>query len=107
MEEVWPPPAARARAALWAAERHILVSEYLVAADSLGSALDFGSPATVRVARALRQLAAAGYRKQCGDSARASRLLDHARLRLEPFLPSYEEVDLDALLDVVAAALEK
>lgn len=106
MEEVWPPPEARARAALWAAERHLLVGEYLAAVDSLGNALDFGSPATVSVARALRQLAAAGYRTQCGDPARASRLLDHAVPQLAPFLPVYEEVDLDALLEVVAAALE-
>lgn len=78
----------------------------MAAADSLGNALDFGSPTTIRVARALRQLAAAGYRKQTGDPVRASRLLAHARSRLAPFLPSYEEVDLDALLDVVTTSLE-
>lgn len=106
MDDVWPPPEARARAALWTAERHLLVGEYLVAADALGGALEFGSPTTVRVARALRQLATAGYRQQCGDATRASRLLGRARSQLAPFLPSYDEVDLVALLAVVTVALE-
>ncbi len=106
MDDVWPPPEAQARAALWAAERHLLVGEYLAAADALDGALEFGSPTTVRVARALRQLATAGYRGQCGDAARASRLLGRARSQLALFLPSYDEVDLVALLAVVTVALE-
>jgi hypothetical protein len=105
MDDDWPPPEARARAALWAAERHLLASEYAAAGDSVGAALSYGSPRTVAVGRGLRQLAAAGYRKQAGDPIRAARLLEHARTRLAPFLPRYEEVELAVLLEVVAASL--
>ena len=106
MDEDWPPPEARTRAALWAAERHLLVGEYAAAGDSLGAAVSCGSPGTAAVARGLRQLAAAGYRRQAGDPIRAARLLARARTQLAPFLPCYEEVDLDVLLEVVAASLE-
>jgi hypothetical protein len=78
----------------------------VAAGDSLGNALTYGSPSTVAVSRGLRQLAAAGYRYQEGDTVRATRLLGHARERLAPFEPCYEEVDLTTLLAVVAASLE-
>jgi hypothetical protein len=106
VEEVWPPPRASARAALWAAERHLLASEYAAAGDSLGNAFAYGSPATVAVSRGLRQLAAAGYRYQSGDTVRATRNLEHARGRLAPFEPCYDEVDITVLLEVVTASLE-
>jgi len=106
MDEDWPPPAARARASLWAAERHLRAGEYAAAGDSLGNAISCGSPGTVAVGRGLRQLAAAGYRMQAGDPFRAARLLGRARTQLAPFLPCYEEVDLDVLLDLVTASLE-
>ena len=106
MDEDWPPPAARARASLWRAERHLLAGEYAAAGDSLRAAVACGSHKTAAVARGLLQLAAAGYREQAGDPVRAARLLEHARTRLAPFLPRYEEVELDVLLEVVAASLE-
>jgi hypothetical protein len=105
VEEDWPPPEARARAALWEAERHLLAGAYAAAGDSLGDAISFDSASSVAVARGLRQLAAAGYRHLEGDAVRAARLLEQARAELEPFLPVYEEVDLSTLLDVVSASL--
>jgi hypothetical protein len=106
VEDVWPPPRASARAALWAAERHLLAGEYAAAGDSLGNAFRYGSPATIAVSRGLRQLAAAGYRYQAGDAARSAKLLEHARERLAPYEPCYDEVDLTVLLQVVTASLE-
>ena len=106
MSEDWPPPEARARAALWAAERHLTRAEYVAAASALDGAVASGDPDTAAVARGLRQLATAGYRHQTGDTPRASRHLLLARTRLSPFLPVFEEVDLERLLEVVAASLQ-
>ena len=78
----------------------------MAAGNSLGNAFAYGSPATVAVARGLRQLAAAGHRYQTGDSVRAARLIEHARERLAPYEPRYDEVDLTVLLEVVTASLE-
>ncbi len=105
-DEDWPPPEARARAALWAAERHLTRAEYVAAATALGGAVASGDPGTAAVARGLRQLATAGYRHQTGDAVRAQRHLLLARTRLLPFLPVSEEVDLEGLLEVVAGSLE-
>ena len=102
----WPPPAARARAALWSAERHLTRAEYLAAATALDGALISDDPSTAAVARGLRQLAAAGYRHQTSDAKRAQRHLALARTRLSPFLPVFEEVDLARMLEVVAASFE-
>jgi hypothetical protein len=105
-EEDWPPPEARARATLWAAERHLTRGEYVAAASALDGAVVSGDQETAAVARGLRQLATAGYRHQTGDIRRASRHLALARERLSPFLPVFEEVDLEELLEVVAASLQ-
>jgi len=78
----------------------------VAAGNSLGNAFAYGSPATVAVSRGLRQLAAAGYRYQTGDPVPAARLLEHARERLAPYEPCYDEVDLTVLLEVVTASLE-
>jgi hypothetical protein len=102
----WPPPAARARAALWKAERHLNRAEYVAAAAALDGALAYDDPSTADVGRGLRQLAVAGLRHQTGDFTRSQRHLSLARIRLAPFLPVFEEVDLGALLEVVAARLE-
>ncbi|MDH4178715.1 MAG: hypothetical protein OEV72_14175 [Thermoleophilia bacterium] len=104
-EEQWPPPEARARAALWEAERRLTAGEYAAAGAALEDAVAHGDPGTAAVARGLRQLAAAGYRHEDGDPVRAQRHLARARERLAPFLPAFDEVELDALLDLVAAAV--
>jgi hypothetical protein len=105
VEEDWPPPEARARAALWEAERWLRVGSYAAAGAALEGGPGGGPPETSAVARGLRLLAAAGYRHSTGDDERARRLLVRARERLAPHLPVYEEVDLHALLDLVEADL--
>ncbi len=105
MEEEWPPPEARARAALWEGERRLLAGEYVAAGNALGGALSGGPLESAAVARGLRLLSAAGYRHLCGDDERAGRLFERARVRLAPYLPVYEEVDLDALVDLVGNAI--
>ncbi len=104
-DEEWPPPEARARAALWEAERRLTAREYVAAAVALEDAVASGDATTAAVARGLRQLAAAGYRHESGDAVRARRHLQGARERLAPFLPTFEEVALDRLLDLVASSL--
>jgi hypothetical protein len=105
VEEEWPPPEARVRAALWEGEHRLLAGEYAAAGDALTRALRGGPPESAAVARGLLALAAAGYRQGCGDAERAGRLLARARSRLEPYLPEYEEVDLAALLRLVDDAI--
>jgi hypothetical protein len=105
-DEEWPPPEARARAALWEAERHLARGEYLAASTALEAAVTCGNPSTAAAARGLRLLATAGYRHAAGDPVRAEAHLDRARVRLSPFLPVFEEVELGALLDLVSTALE-
>jgi len=105
-DEEWPPREARVRAALWDAERRLLDREYVAAAAALANALDAGDADSREVARGLHHLAAAGYRQQTGERPRALRQLAHARRRLAPFLPLYEEVELGSLLDLVAGELE-
>ncbi len=105
-DEEWPPREARVRAALWQAERRLLDREYIAATAALADALGADDAEAREVARGLRHLAAAGYRYQTGERARALRQLAHARRRLAPFVPVYEEVELGTLLDLVADALE-
>jgi hypothetical protein len=102
--EIWPPPEAQVRSALWRAEGHIERGEYVQAARTLDEALRHASDPGVL--RGLRHLAAAGYRAREGDEMRARRQLDHARRRLAPYLPVYEKVELDSLIELVAADLE-
>jgi hypothetical protein len=71
----WPPPKARRRAALWAAQGHIERGEYVTAANALEGFFDDH-------ARGLCHLAAAGFRAQRGELERARRQLAHARRRL-------------------------
>jgi hypothetical protein len=105
VEDEWPPPEARVRAALWEGERRLLAGEYAAAGDALGRALSGGPPESTDVARGMRLLAAAGYRRRDHDTVRAERLLARSRERLDPYLPVYEDVDLAALLDVVGDAI--
>jgi hypothetical protein len=104
VEDDWPPPEVRARAALWEAERWLRTGDYAAA----GAALDDfppGAPESAEVARGLRLLAAAGYRHLTGDSERSDRLLARASDRLAPYLPVHEDVDLAALADLVERAI--
>lgn len=102
--DVWPPPDAQVRSALWRAEGHLERREYVQAARTLDDALPYASdPGPLR---GLRHLSAAGYRAREGDGIRARRQLDHARRRLAPYLPVYEEVELDSLIELVASDLE-
>ncbi len=105
-DEEWPPREARVRAALWHAERRFRDREYAAAAAALADALDADDVEAREVARGLHHLAAAGYREQTGEHARALRQLAHARRRLAPFLPVCEEVELGSLLALVVAELE-
>ncbi|HZR91792.1 MAG TPA: hypothetical protein VFA44_05210 [Gaiellaceae bacterium] len=93
----WPPPHLRARAAVWAAERHMREGAYAAAA----AALERGFEAGGELVRGLHHLAAAGCRAQEGDGVRARRQLERARARLQPFLPEAEEVDLRELVALV------
>ncbi len=105
MEEEWPPPEARARAALWEAERWLRAGAYAAAGAALEGASSGATPESADVIRGLRLLAAAGYRHLGGDAERSSRLLARAREQLAPYLPVYEEVDLGALADLVEDAI--
>jgi hypothetical protein len=105
VEEDWRPPEARARAALWEAERWLRAGAYPAAAAALEGASSGVPPETADVVRGLRLLAAAGYRHVDGDTERSQRLLARARARLEPYLPVYEEVELAELTDLVERAV--
>lgn len=78
--EEWPPPDARVRSALWRAEGHLERREYAAASRVLAEA--FGLGGDEGLLRGLHHLAAAGYKAQDGDPARARRQLEHARRRL-------------------------
>jgi hypothetical protein len=102
-EDEWPPPDARYRSALWRAEGHLERGEWGQAAVTLDDVLGLGDDELVR---GMRHLAAAGNKARDGDRVRAERQLDHARRRLEPYLPAHEEVELAALIEVVRRAVE-
>ena len=102
-DEEWPPRAARLTSALWRAEAHFERREFFAASRALDGARGLGEDELVA---ALRHLAAAGYRAQTGEPARARRQLEHARRRLGPFLPAYREVELQSLLDAVSEVVD-
>ena len=79
-EAEWPPPAARVQSAIWRAEGHIERGEYAKAAHALEEVRGLGGDE--ELVRGLHHLAAAGWRHQQGDEARARRQLEHARRRL-------------------------
>lgn len=101
--EEWPPPAARLTAAFWMAESHVERREFFAAARALEAVTGLGEDAFVA---ALRHLAAAGYRAQTGEPARARRQLEYARRRLGPFLPIYRGIELQPLLDIAREVVE-
>ena len=105
-DEDWPPPEARARAALWAAERHLTRGEYVAAASALDGAVVSGDP---EYSRCRPWPASAGDCRLPAPDRRSRRARGTSRwhaTRLSPFLPVFEEVDLEELLEVVAASLE-
>jgi hypothetical protein len=102
-EDDWPPPEGRYRAALWRVEGHLDRGEWVHAALTLDDVLGLGDDELVH---GLRHLAAAGYRAGDGHTERARKQMEHARRRLEPYLPEQEEVDLAALIEVVQRAVE-
>jgi hypothetical protein len=102
-EDEWPPPDARYRSTLWRAEGHLTRGEWARAADALEDVLGLGDDELVR---GLLHLAAAGWRAEDGDRERARKQLEHARRRLDPYLPEQEEVDLAALIELVASRIE-
>jgi hypothetical protein len=77
----WPPRENRVRAVLWEAEGCFERGEYFAAAQALERIFGLAGDEEERI-RGLHHLAAAGYRAQTGDVARARRQLDHARRRL-------------------------
>ncbi len=99
----WPPPEARVRAALWQAEGHIERREYFAASRALEEVFGLGSePERVR---GLYHLAAAGYKAQTDDRARARRQLAHARRRLAAY-PDAASLLSDVERDVESAGGE-
>jgi hypothetical protein len=81
-DEEWPPRADRLRGILWRAEGHLERNEFFAATRTLAEAFELLRPGEDQVYRGLHHLAAAGYRHQLGDAARAERQLAHARRRL-------------------------
>lgn len=102
-EDDWPPPDARYRSGLWRAEGHLERGEWAQAADTLDDVIGLGDDELVR---GLRHLAAAGYRARDGDRVRARRQLDHARRRLASYVPEHEDVNVDAILELVRREVE-
>ena len=102
-DDEWPPPDARYRTALWRAEGHLERGEWGQAAVTLDDVLGLGDDELVR---GMSHLAAAGYKARDGDRVRAERQLEHARRRLEPYLPAHEEVEVAALIEVVRRTVE-
>jgi hypothetical protein len=80
-EDDWPPPEARVRSALWQAEGHFERREYFAASGALAAVFGLAG-ADKQLVCGLHHLAAAGYRHQTGENARARRQLAHARRRL-------------------------
>ena len=99
MDEDWPPPEARAQAAIWEAERSLERCEYLAATSRLADVLGLGGEQEELV-RGLHHLGAAGYRARAGEPIRARRQLERARRRLAPF------PDAAPLIDLVARDIE-
>ena len=95
VDEEWPPPEARAQAAIWDAERSLERREYLAATSRLADVFDLAGDRRELV-RGLHHLGAAGYRAQDGDSERARRQLEQARRRLAPFPDAAPLVELVA-----------
>ena len=77
--------------------RHLRKSEFFVAYEAFGFALDVAEDYDLEFIRGLRHLAAAGYKRQRGDERGARRQLDHAKRRLAPF--RHSQCDVDELLD--------
>lgn len=100
-DQDWPPPEARVRAALWRLEEHFERGEFFAASRALAEVLELVPPEERGFFRGLHHLAAAGYKRQCGDERGSARQLAHARRRLTPFLPVHRELDLAALVAAV------
>ena len=99
----WPPPEARLTAILWRVEGHLERGESLAAAQAVDEGQGLGED---ELLAGLRHLAAAGYRSQIGEPARARLQLAHARRRLAPFLPERRGIDLAGLVSAVAVLVE-
>ncbi len=99
VDDDWPPRENRVRAALWDAERSIERREYLVATSRLASVFGLADEQEELV-RGLHHLAAAGYKAQTGEPARARRQLERARRRLTSF------PDGAPLIELVARDIE-
>jgi hypothetical protein len=78
--EEWPPRKAKLRSIVWRAEGHLEQGEYAQAARTLCEG--FGLGGDEELLRGLHHLAAAGWKHEAGDRARARRQLEHARRRL-------------------------
>jgi hypothetical protein len=102
-DDDWRLPEERLRAALWQAETHLQRGEFFAAARALTGTRGLGEDDLLA---GVRHLAAAGYRAQDGEPARARRQLEHARRRLASFLPEAHEVELQPLIDAVAMVVE-
>jgi hypothetical protein len=99
VDDEWPPPENRVRAALWDAEGAIERQEYAYATSRLASVFGIAGEQEELV-RGLHHLAAAGYRAQAGEALRATRQLERARRRLGRF------PDAAPLIELVASVVE-
>ena len=102
-EEEWPPREARVRAALWAAEGHLLRGEWAQADRVLAPIARLADEPDL--VRGLRRLAAAGYKAAEADRPRAQRNLVAARGLLEPLLVDCTEIDLATLIESVGSVV--
>jgi hypothetical protein len=102
-DDEWPPPDASYRSALWRAEGQLERGQWIRAAATLEEVLGLGDDGFLR---GMLHLAAAGNRVSDGDHERARKQMEHARRRLGPYLPEYEQIDLEALIEVVARQVE-
>jgi hypothetical protein len=91
-DEEWPPRANRLGAIRWRAEAHLDREEFFAATQTLAEAFELVGPGEGEVFRGMHHLAAAGYRYQIGEPARAVRQLAHARRRLASFPDCAERV---------------
>lgn len=96
------PGSGRFRGALSFGASRLRRAEYLAAYHDFRRAAALAGDAGEReLARGLAHLAAAGYKRRCGDERGWARQLVHARRRLAPFPGPAVRLDLAALLAAV------
>jgi hypothetical protein len=97
----WPPAEAVFQGALYYGETHLRRGDYGHAYRHFVRAAEAAPGDREReLARGLVHLAAAGYKRAGGDCRGYERQVEHARTRLEPFLPNAWNLDLVELVEL-------